>query len=62
MTTTGIKDKARRLIEEMPDDSSWDDLLYAIYVRQAIEAGMEASAASRTQTLEEVKKRFGLAG
>lgn len=62
MATPGIKDEAHRLVEQLREDSTWDDLLYAIYVRQAIEAGLDASRHSRTKSLAEVKQRFGLAG
>jgi hypothetical protein len=42
MATTGIKEEARRLIERMPDDSSWNELLGVIYVRLAVESGLAA--------------------
>ena len=38
MTTSGIKEEARRLIETLPENSTWEDLMHEIYVRQAIEA------------------------
>jgi hypothetical protein len=38
-----VKDEARRLIERLPDDATWDGLMHEIYVRQAIEAGLEDS-------------------
>ena len=60
MEATSIKDEARRLVEEMPDDASWDDLMERIYVRQAIEAGLQDSEAGRTVDVKEVRARFGL--
>ena len=39
MEIKNIKQKARNLIDKLPDNSTWDDLMYEIYVRQAIEAG-----------------------
>ena len=45
METTSVKEEARRLVEELPDDASWDDLMERIYVRQAIEAGLQDSDA-----------------
>lgn len=40
-----IKSDAKRLVENLPDAATWDDLAYEVYVRQAIEAGMaEADA------------------
>ncbi len=37
MGATNIKDEARRLVEKLPENSTWDDLMHEIYVRQAIE-------------------------
>jgi hypothetical protein len=28
-----VKEQARRLVESLPDDATWDDLMYAIHVR-----------------------------
>ena len=60
METLKVKDEARRLIEELPDDASWDDLMYQIYVRQSIEAGLRDSEAGRTMDVKEVRAKFGL--
>jgi len=60
METLKIKDEARRLVEELPEDASWDDLMYKIYVRQTIEAGLRDSEAGRTVDLKEVRAKFGL--
>ena len=60
MATTGIKDEARKLIEKLPDDSTWDDLMREIYVRQAIESGLADSQAGRTTSVETLRAEFGL--
>lgn len=60
MGTTNIKDEARRLVENLPDDSTWEDLMHEIYVRQAIEAGLADSEAGRTTDVGEVRSQFGL--
>ncbi len=60
MGTTNIKDEARRLVEKLPEDSTWEDLMHEIYVRQAIEAGLADSQAGRTTEVEEVRSQFGL--
>lgn len=57
---TNIKDEAQKLIERMPDDSTWDDLMHQIYVRQAIEAGLADSQAGRTTSVETLRAEFGL--
>ena len=61
MPTTNIKQEAHRLIEQLPETATWDDLMYEIYVRQAIEAGLADSKAGRTLDVKEVRAKFGLA-
>jgi predicted transcriptional regulator len=60
MATPNIKEDARRLVEKLPDNSTWDDLVHEIYVRQAIEAGLADSQAGRTTEVEQVRASFGL--
>lgn len=55
-----IKEEARRLLDRLPENATWDDLMHEIYVRKAIESGLEDSKAGRTTPVEEVRKRFGL--
>ena len=49
-----------QLLEKLPDTATWDDLMYEIYVRQAIESGLEDSEAGWTIDVQEVRGRFGL--
>jgi len=60
MSAQNVKEEARRLVEDLPEDVTWDDLMYRIYVRQAIEAGLADSEANRVVEVEDVRKRFGL--
>jgi predicted transcriptional regulator len=62
MGTTNIKAEAQKLIEKLPDDSTWDDLMREIYVRQAIESGLADSQAGRTTDVEQVRAEFRLEG
>jgi predicted transcriptional regulator len=61
MTTSTVKEEARRMVEQLPGDATWDDLLYEIYVRQSVEAGLEDCRQGRTVSTEEVRRRLGLA-
>ena len=61
MSAQNVKEEARRLVENLPEDVTWDDLMYQIYVRQTIEAGLADSEAGRVIDVEDVRKRFGLA-
>ena len=58
--TATVKQHARQLVEELPNNATWDDLMYEIYVRQAIEAGITDSDAGRTQDVHVVHTRLGL--
>lgn len=60
MQTYNIKEEVQSLLKDLPEDATWDDLMYKIYVRQAIEAGLEDSKAGRTIDVKEVRPRFGL--
>jgi predicted transcriptional regulator len=60
MQTNNVKEEARHLLEKLPENATWDDLMYEIYVRQAIEAGLEDSKAGRTTDVKEVRAKFEL--
>jgi predicted transcriptional regulator len=52
------KQAAKELIEHLPDQASWNDIMYELYVKQKIEAGLQAVADGRTVPHEEVKRRL----
>jgi|GEM_PF-573989 len=56
-----VKARALRMVREMPKSSSWDDVMYRIYVRQKIEAGLADLADGRTHPHEAVRREFGVA-
>ena len=60
MQTESMKQEAYRILDNLPDKATWDDLMYKIYVRQTIEAGIKDSDKGRTVDVKEVRKRFGL--
>jgi hypothetical protein len=59
MVALSIKEEARRIIDALPENSSWSDLMYEIYVHCEIEAGVRDLDQGRIQSHEEVKQRFG---
>jgi hypothetical protein len=60
MQTESIKEQAHRLVDNLPDSATWEDVMYRIYVRQAIEAGIKDSDEGRTLDVAQVRKRFDL--
>ncbi len=53
-----IKEEAIHLIKSLPDNCSWDDIIYELYVKKKIEIGLEAAKEGRVISQEDVKKRF----
>jgi hypothetical protein len=60
MARDTVKEEARRLIERLPDEATWEDVEYEIYVRRAIEAGLADSDAGAVEPVAEVRRSFGL--
>ena len=52
------KQAAQEVIDQLPEEASWDDVYYELYVKQKIEAGLSAAQAGRTVSHEEAKQRF----
>ena len=59
-TSTTIKDEVRKLAEHLPEDATWEDVQYEIYVRQSIEAGLKDANEGRVVSSDEARKRLGL--
>ncbi len=60
MSRQMAKDQAHYLVDKMPENSTWDDLIHEIYVRQVIEEGLADSMAGRTKDVKEIRKKYGL--
>ena len=60
MSTVIQKEDAHKLVDQLPPNATWDDLMHEIYVREAIESGVEDSKAGRTKDVSEIRKRYGL--
>jgi hypothetical protein len=60
VSTKISKDEAHKLVDQLPADATWDDLIREIYVREAIEKGLSDSNSGRTKDVAEVRKKYGL--
>ena len=54
------KEEAHKLIDRLPANATWDDLMHEIYVREAIERGLADSRDGRTRSVQEVRAKYGL--
>jgi predicted transcriptional regulator len=53
-----VKEEAKKLLERLPDEASWDDLMYEIYVQKKIDMGLKAAEADKLVPHEEVRRRL----
>jgi len=60
MSVIVSKEDAHKLIDQLPANATWDDLMHEIYVRETIEKGLEDSNAGRTKDVAGVRKKYGL--
>lgn len=57
-TMNAVKQAVLELAKALPDECTWDDVMYRIYVRQKIEAGLNDAEEGRLFSHEEVFKEF----
>lgn len=60
MRSSNIKETAHQLIDQLPEDSTWNDAIYEMVVRREIDLGLDDSEAGNTTSVEDVRKEFGL--
>lgn len=56
--TLTVKENAKLLIDKIPDGSTWDDIMYEMYVGQKIEKGLKDIHDGKTHTHEKIRKIF----
>ncbi len=52
------KQAVQQTLDHLPDQASWDDIMYELYVKQKIEKGLQAANEGRTVSHEEAKRRL----
>lgn len=60
MQTANVKQQLHEIVDQLPDNVTWDEAAYRVEVRASIERGLADVEAGRTFTTEEVRKHFGL--
>lgn len=59
MTLTA-KQQAHELLAQLPDDATWDDVVYQMAVRRSIERGLADVQAGRVTDLKDVLAELGV--
>jgi len=60
MVTGNVKEQMQDLIDDLPEEATWEDLMEQIYVRQSIEKGLKDSREGKTIEVTEVREKFNL--
>jgi len=53
-----VKEEIHALIDRLPDDATYEDIEYAIYVRREIELGLQEAESGQLLSQEEAEARI----
>ena len=53
-----LKDEARKMIDRLPENATWDDLIYELYVIKKVRVALDAVDKGNTTSHEDVKRKF----
>ena len=54
------KSEIHRIVDELPDNATFDDLIQRLYVIECIEQGLEEGRQEKVMDVKDVRKSFGL--
>lgn len=52
------KEEIRRMLDALPDDATWEDVQYSIYVRERVERGKAEVAEGKLTDQDQVETRM----
>ncbi len=55
---SAVKEDAKKLLNNLSDEASWDDLMYEMYVCNKIDKGVKSADEGHLLSHEDLKKRF----
>jgi len=58
MTMSMAKDEARKIIESLPEQATWDDIMYQFYIKRKIEISLKAFAEGKVIPHETVVQKL----
>jgi predicted transcriptional regulator len=53
-----VKEEAKKLIDRLPEQATWDDIMYEFYVKKKLSVALKAAEEGRVVSHKEVKKRL----
>ena len=55
-----VKNEARKLIDDLPDDATWEDISRIVFERLMIEEGIADLDATRAWTSDQIREKLGI--
>jgi len=55
-----VKEEAKKMIEKLPDNVTWNDIMYGLYVKKKIAVGLKAAEEGLVVSHKDAKKRLFL--
>jgi predicted transcriptional regulator len=52
------KEEIRKILDALPDDATWEDVQYSIYVRERVERGTAEAAEGKVIDQDQVETRM----
>jgi len=52
------KEDARKLLDNLPENATWDDIMYQFYVKKKLADALKSAAEEPTVSHDSVKQRF----
>jgi len=56
-----IKQEAMNVICNLPDNATWEDIFYSLYIISKVEKGRQEASDGKGLTIEEARKKLGVA-
>lgn len=53
-----VKDEAKKLIDTLPEQATWDDIMYEFYVKKKLEKALGEAAAGDVVSHETAKREL----
>ncbi|MDP2278368.1 MAG: hypothetical protein Q8K51_09115 [Nitrospirota bacterium] len=53
-----VKEEAKKLIDKLPEQATWDDIMYEFYVKKKLAVALKAAEEGRVIPHKEAKRRL----
>jgi hypothetical protein len=53
-----VRVEARKLIDQLPDEATWDDVMYELYIKSKLTVALKAVEDGRVVAHDAVRKRL----